>query len=146
LWREPGSTARCTCAFPIRGRASLTRSCRSVYAVFHDKEPGHGTGLGLSITYSIVEVHGGHIAVERAARVGPRSASTCHALRRCAARLPLTDVEPPEPPTTKRRILLVDETRRAARGAGTVRARGHTVDVAATRRTPWSRRRHMRSI
>src|SRR6266704_1997667 len=76
---------------------------------FTTKEPGQGTGLGLSITYSIVEVHGGHIAVERAAEGGaafridlPRAPADA------PARLPMTDLEPPEPPTTKRRILLVD--------------------------------------
>ncbi len=32
---------------------------------FTTKEPGQGTGLGLSISYSIIQAHGGHIALER---------------------------------------------------------------------------------
>ncbi len=99
---------------------------------FTTKEPGQGTGLGLSITYSIVEVHGGHIAVERAAEGGaafrvdlPRAPADA------PARLPLMDVEPPEPPTTKRRILLVDEDPGVRRVVQALFAReGHTVDVA----------------
>src|SRR5437764_18809 len=34
---------------------------------FTTKEPGQGTGLGLSITHSIVDAHGGRVALERSA-------------------------------------------------------------------------------
>jgi len=99
---------------------------------FTTKEPGQGTGLGLSITYSIVEVHGGRIAVERPEAGGaafridlPRAAADA------PARVPVTDVDPPEPPATKRRILLVDEDPGVRRVVQALFAReGHTVDVA----------------
>ena len=99
---------------------------------FTTKEPGQGTGLGLSITYSIVEVHGGRIAVERPEAGGaafridlPRAPADA------PARLLLTDVEAPEPSATKRRILLVDEDPGVRRVVQALFAReGHTVDVA----------------
>src|SRR5207237_556850 len=76
---------------------------------FTTKEPGQGTGLGLSITYSIVEAHGGRIAVERPAEGGAAFLVDLPPAPAGVA-LHLTPVpEPaPAPPSAKRAILLVD--------------------------------------
>src|SRR5205809_196055 len=77
---------------------------------FTTKEPGQGTGLGLSITYSIVEAHGGRIAVERPAEGGAAFLVDLPPAPAGVA-LHLTPVpEPaPAPPSAKRAILLVDD-------------------------------------
>src|SRR5207237_1542877 len=98
---------------------------------FTTKEPGQGTGLGLSITYSIVEAHGGRIAVERPAEGG--AAFLVDLPPAAGVALHLTPVpEPaPGPPSAKRAILLVDDDPAVRRMVKALFGReGHTVDVA----------------
>ena len=99
---------------------------------FTTKEPGQGTGLGLSITYSIVEAHGGRIAVERPAEGGAAFLVDLPPAPAGVA-LHLTPVpEPaPAPPSAKRAILLVDDDPAVRRMVKALFGReGHTVDVA----------------
>jgi signal transduction histidine kinase len=99
---------------------------------FTTKEPGQGTGLGLSITYSIVEAHGGRIAVERPPEGG---AVFLVDLPPAPAGLALHPTPVPEPApvaaVAKRAILLVDDDPAVRRMVKALFGReGHTVDVA----------------
>lgn len=99
---------------------------------FTTKEPGQGTGLGLSITYSIIEAHGGHIAVNRPAEGGAEflvdlPPAPADAPRREAPSEAPTPISPP----VKRSILLVDDDPAVRRMVKALFGReGHTVEVA----------------
>jgi signal transduction histidine kinase len=99
---------------------------------FTTKEQGSGTGLGLSITYSIVESHGGHIALERPPESG---AVFLVDLPPAGADVPGGEASggesaPPTPPV-KRTILLVDDDPAVRRMVKALFGReGHTVEVA----------------
>ncbi|MGH7644744.1 MAG: ATP-binding protein, partial [Gemmatimonadales bacterium] len=103
---------------------------------FTTKEPGQGTGLGLSISYSIVQGHGGTIAVERPADGGtafhvdlPRAAADAPA-RSSGSRPPLS-TPAPGAPGAPRSILLVDDDPAVRRVVEALFAQdGHTVQVA----------------
>jgi two-component system NtrC family sensor kinase len=98
---------------------------------FTTKEPGQGTGLGLSISYSIVEAHGGHIAIEESPDGGaafrvdlPPAPADAPAVR--AVTRPRLDV-----PAARRTILLVDDDPAVRRVVQALFAReGHRVEVA----------------
>jgi two-component system NtrC family sensor kinase len=100
---------------------------------FTTKEPGQGTGLGLSITYSIVDAHGGRIAVERPAEGGaaflvdlPPAPHLADAARRDTA-----EPQVLAPPAVTRSILLVDDDPAVRRMVKALFARdGHMVEVA----------------
>ena len=99
---------------------------------FTTKEPGQGTGLGLSITYSIVEAHGGRIAVER-----PPEGGAAFLVDLPPAPAGVAPPPPPVPerapaaPAAKRAILLVDDDPAVRRMVKALFGReGHTVDVA----------------
>jgi two-component system NtrC family sensor kinase len=99
---------------------------------FTTKEQGSGTGLGLSITYSIVESHGGHIALERPADSG---AVFLIDLPPAAADAPAGEVSTAEAapalPPVRRTILLVDDDPAVRRMVKALFGReGHLVEVA----------------
>src|SRR6266566_2804028 len=99
---------------------------------FTTKEPGQGTGLGLSITYSIVEAHGGRIAVERPPEGGAVFLVDLPPAPAGVALHPTPEPEPaPAPAAAKRAILLVDDDPAVRRMVKALFGReGHTVDVA----------------
>jgi CheY-like chemotaxis protein len=98
---------------------------------FTTKEPGQGTGLGLSISYSIIESHGGQIALERPADGGavflidlPPAADGEAAGQPAPAPAPVGTA-------AKRWILLVDDDPAVRRMVKALFGReGHSVDVA----------------
>ena len=101
---------------------------------FTTKELGSGTGLGLSITYSIVESHGGRIALERPVDRGavflvdlpPADADALAGEASAAAA-----AAAPVPPPVKRTILLVDDDPAVRRMVKALFGReGHLVEVA----------------
>ena len=99
---------------------------------FTTKEPGQGTGLGLSITYSIVEAHGGRIAVDRPVEGG---AAFLVDLPLAATGAPRRDMAVPRgsggSTPAKRAILLVDDDPAVRRMVKALFGRdGHTVEVA----------------
>lgn len=104
---------------------------------FTTKEPGQGTGLGLSISYSIVEAHGGRIAVERPADGGaafhvdfPPAPAEAPPSRRSAADLP-APAAASAGAGGARTILLVDDDQAVRRMVQALFGReGHTVEVA----------------
>jgi len=104
---------------------------------FTTKEPGQGTGLGLSISYSIIEAHGGRIAVEHPEGGGaafhvdfPPAPADAPARPSAADGTPL--------PATRagggrpvRSILLVDDDQAVRRMVQALFGReGHAVEVA----------------
>src|SRR6266699_1154136 len=99
---------------------------------FTTKEPGQGTGLGLSITYSIVEAHGGRIAVERPPEGGAVFLVDLPPAPAGVALHPTPVPEPASAPAAaKRAILLVDDDPAVRRMVKALFGReGHTVDVA----------------
>jgi len=99
---------------------------------FTTKELGSGTGLGLSITYSIVESHGGRIALERPV---DRGAVFLVDLPPADADALAGEASPataaPVPPPVKRTILLVDDDPAVRRMVKALFGReGHLVEVA----------------
>jgi two-component system NtrC family sensor kinase len=99
---------------------------------FTTKEPGQGTGLGLSITYSIVEAHGGRIAVERPAEGGAALLVDLPPALAGAARRDTAESHAAlAPPAAPRSILLVDDDPAVRRMVKALFGRdGHTVEVA----------------
>jgi len=99
---------------------------------FTTKEPGQGTGLGLSITYSIVEAHGGRIAVDRPIEGGAAFLVDLPLAATGATRRDTADPRGSGRSTpAKRAILLVDDDPAVRRMVKALFGRdGHTVEVA----------------
>jgi two-component system NtrC family sensor kinase len=98
---------------------------------FTTKEPGAGTGLGLSISYSIVESHGGHIALEQVPGDGAVFVVDLPpATEEMESESAAADVTA-APAAVRRSILLVDDDPAVRRLVKALFGReGHTVDVA----------------
>jgi signal transduction histidine kinase len=100
-------------------------------AFFTTKPAGEGTGLGLSLCRSIIEEHGGTIAVESVEGTGTTFVIDLPVTRPPAARAAAEVVEN-LPPVGSRAILIVDdEVAIADVVAEALERDGHTADIAA---------------
>jgi len=97
---------------------------RRIFEPFFTTKGGRGTGLGLSIVYSIMERHGGHIAVTSVPGQG-----TTVTLRFQPARPTPAPAPAPAPSVeAARRLLLVEDDGQVREAlADLLRTKGHTV-------------------
>ena len=98
---------------------------------FSTRAHGAGAGLGLSICHSVVTAHGGRIAVDSQLGSGSRfTVSLPRAVRTAPSPTPSADEPSPVAPTTRRRLLLVDDEPMIVEVLGRLIAERYTVVTA----------------
>jgi signal transduction histidine kinase len=97
---------------------------RRIFEPFFTTKGGRGSGLGLSIVYSIMERHGGHVAVTSV----PGQGTTVTLRFQPARPAPAAAAAPTPPVLAARRLLLVEDDGQVREAlADLLRTKGHTV-------------------
>jgi CheY-like chemotaxis protein len=97
---------------------------RRIFEPFFSTKGGRGTGLGLSIVYSIMERHGGHVAVSSV----PGQSTTVTLRFRLARPTPAPAPVPAPSAQPVRHLLLVEDDEQVREAlADLLRTKGHTV-------------------
>ena len=102
---------------------------QKIFEPFFTTKGVRGTGLGLAVVYSILERHGGRVAVASAPGQGTTVTLTFQA---AAAGLAAPAVAPPLRPASRRLLLIDDEPLVRTILGSLLRAMGHTVTEAAS--------------
>ena len=102
---------------------------QKIFEPFFTTKGVRGTGLGLAVVYSILERHGGRVAVASAPGQGTTVTLTFQA---SAAGLAAPAVAPPLRPASRRLLLIDDEPLVRTILGSLLRAMGHTVTEAAS--------------
>jgi CheY-like chemotaxis protein len=100
---------------------------QKVFEPFFTTKGVKGTGLGLAVVYSILERHGGRVAV--ASAPGQGTIVTLH-FQAAAAGLAVPAAAPPLRPASRRLLLIDDETTVRTTMGTLLRAVGHEVTEA----------------
>ena len=122
---------RVYCSISDTGSGIAAEHLPRIFDPFYTTKPGEGTGLGLSICHGIVRDAGGDIAVTS---TGPQGTTFTVSLPAAANEVAATaaDVITPKPPSTRKRIVVIDDEKRYAESLRLLLGYDHDVALATS--------------